>query len=163
MKKGFTLIELLVVVLIIGILAAIALPQYTKTVERSRAAEAMSVLKAINDAQQRFFLENQTFTADLALLDIEPPGTPTWFESEQKTRYVTNNFVYASSGGANGYVNAYRGNDLLTINQRYGLTIYQATGRRTCGWSNSKYEPICRSLGIDTTAPACGANCYVLK
>ena len=58
MKKGFTLIELLVVVLIIGILSAIALPQYTKAVEKSRASEAEQMLRSLRDAQAFCFLEH---------------------------------------------------------------------------------------------------------
>lgn len=58
MKKAFTLIELLVVVLIIGILASIALPQYQKTVEKSHVAEAKIMLKALSDAQDVWVLES---------------------------------------------------------------------------------------------------------
>ena len=82
--KGFTLIELLVVVLIIGILAAIALPQYTKTVEKSRASEAMLILKAATDAANRFYLMEGTYTGliltgDQSNLDIEVPASSSNF------------------------------------------------------------------------------------
>jgi prepilin-type N-terminal cleavage/methylation domain-containing protein len=69
-RKAFTLIELLVVVLIIGILAAIALPQYYKTVEKVKLAEAMALAKALGEAEERFFLANGRYTMDPSELDI---------------------------------------------------------------------------------------------
>ncbi|MBO7238079.1 MAG: prepilin-type N-terminal cleavage/methylation domain-containing protein [Elusimicrobiaceae bacterium] len=74
-KRAFTLIELLVVVLIIGILAAIALPQYEKAVEKSRATEGIILTRAILDAQKRYYLANGTYTTDLNDLDIQIPGS----------------------------------------------------------------------------------------
>ncbi|WP_428898414.1 type II secretion system protein G [Parelusimicrobium proximum] len=75
MKKGFTLIELLVVVLIIAILAAVALPQYTKAVEKARATEALISLKALRDAQDRYYLANDAYATSLDSLDVEIKGT----------------------------------------------------------------------------------------
>ena len=79
-KKAFTLIELLVVVLIIGILAAIAVPQYQKAVKKSRAVEAISNLRALMNAQEIFHLANGTYTTNLDNLDIKlDSSTYTYF------------------------------------------------------------------------------------
>ena len=73
-KAGFTLIELLVVVLIIGILAAVAVPQYQKAVDKSRAMTVMSTIKAIKDAQEVYYLANGKYATDFNDLDIERPN-----------------------------------------------------------------------------------------
>ena len=73
MKKGFTLIELLVVVLIIGILSAVALPQYTKAVEKAKVTEVMTVGKSIADAQNIYFMENGEYALNPEDLILEIP------------------------------------------------------------------------------------------
>ena len=69
-RKGFTLIELLVVVLIIGILASIAIPQYMKIVERSRYAEAVTMFGEIASAEERAMAKNGTYTTNYDNLDV---------------------------------------------------------------------------------------------
>ena len=70
-KKAFTLIELLVVVLIIGILAAIAVPQYQKAVAKSKFATLKNNVKAIYQAEKVYHLANNSYTTNLNDLDVD--------------------------------------------------------------------------------------------
>jgi len=71
-KKAFTLLELLVVVLIIGILAAIALPQYKLAVGKTKFSELKTITKALAGASQRYFLSHGVYTDNMNSLDIDP-------------------------------------------------------------------------------------------
>ena len=91
-KKGFTLLELLVVVLIIGILASIALPQYTKAVEKAKLSEALTTLKSVEDAVYRLMYENDNLEdVTFDMLDIELPN-------QSSNEYNTENFEYMLFG-----------------------------------------------------------------
>ena len=73
-KKAFTLLELLVVVLIIGILAAIALPQYKYAVAKAKFTQLLTTSKAIMEAQRRYMLIKGERSLDLSVLDIDIQG-----------------------------------------------------------------------------------------
>ena len=94
-RNGFTLIELLVVVLIIGILAAVALLQYQKAVEKARMVEAVINVRAIAQAHQLYFLENGEHLTpqDIDKLVTQIPG-----EAHISQRIKTKDFVYAPNG-----------------------------------------------------------------
>ena len=69
--KGFTLIEVLVVVLIIGILAAVALPQYQTAVARSRYQQLVLMGTAIAEAEKVYYMANGEYTTDFSALDLD--------------------------------------------------------------------------------------------
>ncbi|MBH8554590.1 prepilin-type N-terminal cleavage/methylation domain-containing protein [Nostocaceae cyanobacterium CENA357] len=69
-EEGFTLIELLVVVIIIGVLAAIALPSLLGQVNKAKQAEPKNNVGTINRAQQAYFLEYQGFAKDMSTLQV---------------------------------------------------------------------------------------------
>jgi type IV pilus assembly protein PilA len=69
-KSGFTLVELAVVIVIIGVLAAFAVPRFKASVERSKAAEAFNYLSSIQAAMERYHARQSTYAAEVTDLDI---------------------------------------------------------------------------------------------
>jgi type IV pilus assembly protein PilA len=109
-NEGFTLIELLVVIIIVGVLAAIALPSFLNQIGKARGSEAKSNIGVVNRAQQAYRLENATFATALSQLDAKIDGkyytyTPTSDVYTTKTLATTTNKdlkVYAGGVAQSG-------------------------------------------------------------
>jgi prepilin-type N-terminal cleavage/methylation domain-containing protein len=70
--SGFTLIELLIVVVIIGILAAVAIPKFATTKGKAYAASMRSDLRNLATAEEGYYFSHEAYTSDLAQLDFQP-------------------------------------------------------------------------------------------
>ncbi|MDO8947951.1 MAG: prepilin-type N-terminal cleavage/methylation domain-containing protein [Desulfocapsaceae bacterium] len=77
-SQGFTLVELMIVVAIIGILAAVAIPQYQNFTRKSKSSEAKVILDAIITSEAAYYAENDIVVASLASLG-NPQGTPEYY------------------------------------------------------------------------------------
>lgn len=69
-SKGFTLVEVLIVVIIIGILAAIGIPQFASAIEKARGGEARAGLGHIQTAEKIYYAENDTYTQSQTDMDL---------------------------------------------------------------------------------------------
>ena len=165
---GFTLIELLVVVLIIGILAAMALPQYLKAVERSRMAEAVTLMDSIVKAQRRKYMQINDYAHSFEGLDVSPKGArgDTYFtKGDPRTGRGGNGFriEMISRGFTDGVMRASRMVDGLnlppSLQYQYMLYRYYQSDNTTCWGVNQAGRELCADFcGIDPPVKNCCNN-----
>lgn len=158
---GFTLIELLVVVLIIGILAAMALPEYGKAVERTRMTEAITLMDSVVKAQRRQLMQTNRYAANFEGLDVAPKGAT-------GTEYYTKGDPRTGRGGNgvrirlyNDGVGAVRDYDAMfnSLKYAYQLERYYQSDNVTCVGNNQAGEELCADFcGIDTPRLLCCNN-----
>ena len=141
MKKGFTLIELLIVVLIIGILAAIAMPQYQLARDKAKFSNMMNITKALKEANERYYLMYQQYTNEVDNLDISVP-----YNSKTKT----SNYTYLSFGWGGCYLMdiTYVYCTMQTPWSEYVLYYSKYGERQTC-WAHkndARSDRLCKSM-----------------
>ena len=130
-SRAFTLIELLVVVLIIGILAAVAVPQYQVAVLRSRLANVKVMTNSLAQAEEVYYLANGSYTNNFDELDVNTPQpTSSATQAGRSSRTFENMKCELSTGGKYA-VCTYHVNGVRVIsNQIYFLNSTEPQNRR---------------------------------
>ena len=152
-RHGFTLIELLVVVLIIGILAAVAVPQYQQAVLKSRTVQLQTLADALATAQKVYYMEHGSYAEKFEDLDVSiPTGATitTLTTTSQQAKWPNGMIAYTLVNGFTTYVR----------NEKWRIGIYSlVTGPgHKCQSYNELADQVCLSLGGKYMGTACATT-----
>ena len=156
-NKGFTLIEMLVVVLIIGILAGIALPQYQMAVTKAKVASILPLMRRWKDALQEYKLqhgdyvdENDSWEMGGDVLGVNWPSD--WNDGECGNRMdCENEYWYCSANEFKGSVyclHDFNDGQMLIFMHNSDILDEDVAGLTTCeGEEDTEAEKVCKALG----------------